>query len=235
MQLNEAKASSERLNEESGAVAAVVQALRHCGVFARPETIRVQREPFASRGARAEAFANGTRFAKERLWHVEIAFAETVRGPLVIGDGRYLGLGIMAPLQDGWRDAMAFQISPQADIAPAQAARLLHAARRALMALSRDDSGRVARLFSGHEADGRPASSGWQEHIFLAADDADRDGRIDRLIIAAPWVCDRSGERPSLADRVLLDRVVSALGEVGPAVSGSLRLEVRQRLRWAIR
>jgi CRISPR-associated protein Csb2 len=224
MQFEEAKESRERLNEQGRAAAAVVQALHHAGVSALPETIRVQREPFESRGARAETFANGTRFAKERLWHVEIEFNGPVTGPLVIGDGRYLGLGIMAPLQDAWRDTVAFQISPEAEITPAQARSLLHAVRRALMALSRDQNGQVPRVFSGHEADGRPASSGRQEHVFLAADDADEDGRIDRLIIAAPWICDRSGERPSSRDRALFDRVVSSLAEVRAGRLGVIAL-----------
>jgi CRISPR-associated protein Csb2 len=57
----------------------------------------VQREPFQSHGARAEVFAPATRFAKERLWHVAIKFAEPVQGPLVLGDGRFLGLGVLAP------------------------------------------------------------------------------------------------------------------------------------------
>ncbi len=39
-----------------------------------------------------------TRFDKHRLWHVEIAFKEPVAGSLVIGDGRFLGLGVMAPV-----------------------------------------------------------------------------------------------------------------------------------------
>jgi hypothetical protein len=47
----------------------VRQALRHAGIVAPAQTIRVQREPFESRGQRAETFASGTRFAKERLWH----------------------------------------------------------------------------------------------------------------------------------------------------------------------
>ncbi len=59
--------------------------------------IRVQREPFEANGRRVEDFAEGTRFAKHRMWHVEIEFSAQVRGPLVIGDGRFLGLGIMAP------------------------------------------------------------------------------------------------------------------------------------------
>jgi hypothetical protein len=61
--------------------------------------IRVQREPFEAKGQRAEAFAASPRIAKERLWHVEIAFVQPVHGPLLIGDGRYLGLGLMAPVR----------------------------------------------------------------------------------------------------------------------------------------
>ena len=60
------------------------------------EVIRVQREPFEVGGERVEEFAPGTRFPKERLWHVEITFTEPISGPLVIGDGRFLGLGAMA-------------------------------------------------------------------------------------------------------------------------------------------
>ncbi|GAB4122352.1 MAG: hypothetical protein Kow001_20390 [Acidobacteriota bacterium] len=62
------------------------------------ETVRVQREPFEHNGARVEPFAEGTRFDKHRLWHVEIEFREPVIGPLVLGDGRFLGLGLMAPV-----------------------------------------------------------------------------------------------------------------------------------------
>ena len=51
------------------------------------------------KGSVRKLFAPGTRFAKERLWHVEIAFAEPASGPLIIGDGRYLGLGLMAPVR----------------------------------------------------------------------------------------------------------------------------------------
>ena len=78
----EAKGGAERLREHAAAEWAVRQALRHAGIVASAQTIRVQREPFEAKGQRAEAFAPGTRFAKERLWHVEIAFAEPVPGPL---------------------------------------------------------------------------------------------------------------------------------------------------------
>ena len=75
----EAKAGTERAAEESRAGAAVVQALRHADVRTRAETIRVQREPFDRKGERVEPFAEGTRFVKERLWHVEIGFATPLR------------------------------------------------------------------------------------------------------------------------------------------------------------
>ncbi len=89
----------ERKQEQGHAAAAVCQALHHAGVRLRPEVIRVQREPFEASGERVETFAEGTRFSKHRLWHVEVEFHDGIPGPLVIGDGRFLGLGIMAPVQ----------------------------------------------------------------------------------------------------------------------------------------
>ena len=136
-----------------------------------------------------------------------------MRGPLVIGDGRYLGLGLLAPVKDSWRGVMVFTLPPETRVATSDAAALLRAVRRALMALSRNGRDTVPRLFSGHEHDGAPASSGGHEHIFLAADDANRDGRVDRLIVAAPWVCDRSGHASRRSDRALFDHVVSSLSE----------------------
>ena len=109
---------------------------------------------------------------------------------------------------------MAFTLTPETRVATSDAAALLRAVRRALMALSRDGKDTVPRLFSGHEPDGAPARSGGHEHVFLAADDAKGDGRIDRLIVAAPWVCDRSGHAPRRSDRALFDHVVSSLSEV---------------------
>lgn len=223
--LKAVKSSRERLAEEDRAAAAVVQALRHAGVAARPQIIRVQREPFEGRGARAEIFAPGTRFAKERLWHVEIAFAEAQRGPLVIGDGRYLGLGVMEPVREARQDIFVFPVPAQAKIAQCDGPAFVQAVRRALMALSRDLEGDASRLFSGHEPNGDPASSGRHEHVFLAADDNDGDGRIDRLIVTAPWVCDRAAQRETKA-RKAFEQVVSRLemvraGRLGVIALGS--------------
>jgi len=93
----EAKTGLERAKEQAKAASAVCQALRHAGVRSRVVSICLQREPFEVHGERVEAFGSDTRFPKERLWHVEIAFESPVSGPLVVGDGRFLGLGIMAP------------------------------------------------------------------------------------------------------------------------------------------
>ena len=171
---------AKRAASELKAAHAVAQALRHTGVSERVASIRVQREPFDRNGSRAEAFAVPKRFAANGLYHVEICFAQAVQGPLVIGNGRYLGLGLMAPKKDASHDVLVFSMKPETRISTADTIPLLHAVRRALMALaSKDNRGRVPRLFSGHESDGTPASSGRHEHIFLAADDTDGDGRID--------------------------------------------------------
>lgn len=180
---------AKRIKGEAKAARAVMQALRHAGVTVPAESIRVQREPFDHNGARAEDFGVPGRFAARGLHHVEIAFAQAVRGPLVIGNGRYLGLGLMAPREDIWHDVFAFALPAEVNVSDARA--LLLAVRRALMALSKEGSGRVPRLFSGHEDNGPPARSGRHEHVFLAADGVGSDGFITRFIVAAPWAADR--------------------------------------------
>ena len=214
---------AKRVAGEAKAARAVMQALRHIGVSVQVASIRVQREPFDRNGARAEEFAMPERFVTRGLHHMEIAFSQAVRGPLVIGNGRYLGLGLMAPQKDGSHDALAFSIASGANIATTDSALLLHAVRRALMALSEDKLGRVPRLFSGHEPDGAPARSGGHEHIFLATDDTDKDGRIDRLIVAAPWVCDHT-TRGSREDQACFDGVVATLTNVRAGPLGVLAL-----------
>jgi CRISPR-associated protein Csb2 len=83
-----------RLDTERAAVFDVIQALRHAGVRSRVTDIRVQREPFSIRGIRAEEF-EADRFDARRLYHVDITFDQDVSGLLSIGDGRWLGLGLM--------------------------------------------------------------------------------------------------------------------------------------------
>ena len=172
---DEAKDARERIAEEERAAEAIRRALRHARIHAPLAEARVQREPFDRKGARAEEFAADTRFPKGALWHARIVFADPVAGPILLGDGRYLGLGLMRPEgedEDPARGVTAFSIrsglSDSAD--PVVVAR---AARRAMMArvqnlLPRGE--KIPRYASGHEADGGPAADGAHRHVAVAAD-----------------------------------------------------------------
>ena len=206
-------AGSKRVAGEARAARTVLQALRHAGVTAQVTSIRVQREPFDRNGTRAEAFVAPGRFAARGLHHVEIAFAQAVRGPLVIGNGRYLGLGLMAPRKNVWHGMFAFALPAEANVHVSDAPTLLLAVRRALMALSKEESGRVPRLFSGHEDNGPPARSGGHEHVFLAADDVASGGLITRFIVVAPWAADRR-TKPWRDGRRRFDEITRRLTEL---------------------
>ncbi len=215
----EAKAGSERRAEQERAAAAVGQALRHVGVREGTHTVRVQREPFEANGRRVEGFAEGTRFEKHRLWHVEIGFSAPVQGPLTIGDGRFLGLGVMAPVIQA-RGVYAFAIESGL-VGPRDPEGLARALRRALMARVQEQlQGSLPRYFSGHEVDGSPARSSRSSHLAFAFDPA-----RTRLLVIAPHVLDR---RPSTHDEAaniaILDRALEGLRELRVGEAGVLSL-----------
>lgn len=220
---DEAKAGDERAEEQERAAASVCQALRHAGVRARVETIRVQREPFESNGARVEGFAEGTRFPKERLWHVEIRFVEPVAGPLVIGDGRFLGLGVMAPV----RTVAGFHVfAIDAGLHEnAHADDIVRALRRAVMARVQEtfdahNDKTLPPFFSGHAPDGTPAQSAEHPHLAFVFDP---DGQ--RLLVIAPHVIDRRAPTREEEDHIeTLQRALSGMHELRAGSSGLLRL-----------
>lgn len=220
----EAKGAGERLQEEEAAARAVERALRHAGIRQRPIEISVRREPWRAKGARAEAFAEGTRFSKHALWHLGVRFAEPLSGPLLIGDGRFLGLGLMRPVESD-QDVFVLQIDPETAPRTSERIAFLEAVRRALMSRAADEKGQVPPLFSGHEADGGPARSGRHEHLFLAASESDK--RLDRLLVVAPWAADRSGEkgsRESKEDRSAIAGVLTGFDHVRAGRLGLVRL-----------
>ena len=199
LQDQEAKGGKERDRENICASQAVRHALRHAGIHTPVASIRLQREPFHPKGARAEDFAEGTRFSKHGLWHVEIAFAKPVSGPIVIGNGRYLGLGLMAPVTDDGVRCAVFDIKA-AKLPVTARAEVLSALRRALMAQDRDvdKQGQVSTLFSGHESDGAPARDGRHRHVFLAADRcADEQGKyyLNYMYVIRPDHATRSDKQ----------------------------------------
>lgn len=229
----EAKDGKERAREERDAARSALDALRHAGMRAQVEGVRVQREPWRAKGERAEAFEPDKaelrqRFSKHRLWHVEIAFAEPQSGPLVIGDGRYLGLGLMEPVTDHYRDSFVFDILGPEYLRVGDEVPFLRSVRRALMALDRDHggSGGVSRLFSGHENDGSPSRKNHvHSHVFLAACAA-QGGRLARLYAFSPDKADRKAKMHPRA-RERFETVVSRLKSVRAAKFGSVELKIR--------
>ena len=216
----EAKDGVERAAEQCRAAAAVVSALRHAEVRGRAESIRVQREPFEAQGERVEAFAPGTRFGKERLWHVEITFEAPMAGPLIIGDGRFLGLGLMAPVRRS-EGVCAFVVEHGLAARP-QPAEVARSLRRAVMARVQDVLGRRTALpsfFTGHERGGSPAQSE-DPHLTFAFDPS-----TARLIVVAPHVVDRrTPTREEASALEALDASLADFRELRAGSSGKLTL-----------
>jgi CRISPR-associated protein Csb2 len=217
-----------RAQADRSVARAVAEALRHAGQNWRGVDIRVQVEPFHLKGVRADAFHPG-RFGG-RLHHVQIDFPEPVAGPLVIGDGRWLGLGVMAPVAEAPPAVHIFTIDPAEGPRVAEHEALVRALRRAVMArvneefvqarLRRGDRSRrnepLPTFFTGHISDSTPARSGQHEHLFFLADDADGDHRIDRLAVISPHVADRS----LVLDRKKFREMQSFLGLLNRALAG---------------
>lgn len=228
----EQKDATERLDEEAKARSAVRQALRHAGIDAPVESIRVQREPWEAKGARAEDFATPPRFPKERLWHVQIAFTKAVRGPLVLGDGRYLGLGLLAPVRKT-RAIFAFVLKG-AEALPGHEAPIASAARRAVMSRVQEKLGQgklLPAFFTGHEPNGAPHRPGHHAHLFYAVDLSSTPAHL--LIIAPHLVEHRRATKweheccdtleDALADFTFLRAGAAGLFDLSPLgeVSGS--------------
>jgi CRISPR-associated protein Csb2 len=217
----EAKGGAERIRENAAAESAVRQALHHAGIDAPAQAIRVQREPFEGKGRRAEAFAKETRFVKERLWHVEVAFAQAIRGPLLIGDGRYLGLGLMAPVRRT-QGIFAFAIMDGlSDLAEPLA--LARALRRAVMARVQEKMGRetLPAFFTGHAEDGTPLRPGRHEHLAFIFDTLRK-----RLLIVAPHILARRDASKAEREKYLplLEDAVAGFEELRAGAAGILVL-----------
>jgi CRISPR-associated protein Csb2 len=221
---DEGKAGRERAGEQTRAAAAVCQALRHAGVRTGAASFRVQREPFEANGARVEAFAGGTRFAKERLWHVEVAFEAPVSGPLAIGDGRFLGLGVLAPLATtAGIHVLAIESGLTGAPDPEQIAR---AFRRAVMARVQAvlDDDPLPAFFSGHEPCGAPARAPASSHLAFTFDPVH-----SRLVVVAPHALDRRDPtREEMNHLAVLDEALQGMCELRAGPVGRLVL----RRRW---
>lgn len=219
----EAKGGKERVEEQQRACHAVMQALRHAGLREKVVVMRMQREPFEAKGERAETFATDTRFSKHQLWHIELQFAGAVSGPLVLGNGRYCGLGLMAPVQQV-EGVLAFNIVDSL-VGGAEPLQLARALRRAVMSRVQNElgapEGELPLFFTGHEANGSAARRGGHSHLAFVPDLARQ-----RLLIIAPHVIEH---REPLKDERrhlnALARALAGLSELRAGGAGKLELE----------
>lgn len=220
---NDLKGGGERAREEARAVAAVHHALRHGEVRVPVVDVRVQREPFDRNGARAEDFAPGTRFASRALWHAAVTFAEPVAGPLLLGDGRFIGLGLMRP-DDPMRGVLAFTITGGL-VGSADPEIVARAARRAMMARVQRRLPRGATLpayVSGHDPDGSPVGDGGaHRHVAVVA-----DLPRGRILYLAPTRLQRGGVRWSEIDanHRQAERALEGMDDLRAGAAGRLTL-----------
>lgn len=211
---------SYRLAEEDQAIPAVYKALRHAGIAAEVASVRVQREAFDRRGTRAELFGVGTRFSRDLLWHVEIVFKQRVMGPLVLGNGRYLGLGLLRPT-DPPRGVIAFAIESGLE-GEATASLVTQAARRAMMARVQAESPRepLPAYVSGHEADGGPVRSRQHRHLAVVADLAN-----NRILYISPHKLQQNGDWKEVArDHWKAERAMDGMDILRAGKAGRLVL-----------
>ena len=216
----------QRVASQAVVAEAVQQALRHAGKSAGANIKRIQREPFEANGERAEAFAHGSRFAKERLWHVEVEFKDAVAGPVVVGDGRYLGLGLMRPLAGAERATGVYCFGIETGLsAAATEVECVRALRRATMARVQETLGRrevLPKFFTGHEPDGAASRDADHAHLAFAI-----DPHRARLFVVAPHRLQGHPPKPGeFAALKKLDTALQGLSDLRAGASGHLRLAV---------
>lgn len=215
----EAKGGPEKHREHVTAAASVVTALRHAGFSPALFSVRVQREPFDPKGVRVEPFAEGTRFNKHALWHVELEFDSPQLGPMTIGDGRFLGLGLMRPVI---KRAGVFAFSIESGlVVNADPIRLSRAFRRAVMARVRDVLGndRLPAYFTGHQEDGAPRRSEDEPHLSFQFDPINQ-----QLLILSPELLNRCRQRDSKDDDAVLESALKDFRELRSGPDGNLKI-----------
>ncbi|MFO0947029.1 MAG: type I-U CRISPR-associated protein Csb2 [Planctomycetota bacterium] len=214
----EAKNGLERRVEQERAAATLIQSLRHAEIRCHVESIRLQREPLTVNGRRAEAFAAGTRFEKERLWHALVTFKEPIAGPIVIGDGRFLGLGLLEPVKMP-SEVLAFKVVDGL-AREANPLRIARAMRLAVISRVQATLGRGSRLasyFTGHEDDGSPTTQPHLAFIF--------DSTFKRILVISPHRLQRRSLERRESDYLdTLERALEGMFELRAGSSGVLKL-----------
>ncbi len=228
-QAGDEKGAAERRMEHEVAASGIRQALRHAGYPTEVCSIRLQREPFTARGQKADDFAAEPRFSKHCLWHVLLELNDQITGPVCIGDGRFLGLGLMRPVvattDSGCVSASngIFAFTVESGLLPnADPADLARALRRAVMARVQDELGprkRLPTFFSAHYPDGTPAKSDKTPHLAFQF-----DAEANRLLVIAPQLLPRQSSREHAGHLATLDSALTDFRELRAGKAGHLRL-----------
>ena len=119
-----------------------------------------------------------------------VTFIEPVSGPVVLGDGRYLGLGLMRPIES-MTGVEVFNIEDGLTD-NAEPAIVAQAARRAMMARVQNTLALGQRLptyVSGHEVEGTPSRKGDVHRHVAVVGDLPRQ----RILYLAPTQLHRTG------------------------------------------
>ena len=78
----------------------VLKSLAHAGIMTPISEIHLQPDPIFPGAERAGCYRVPEYLSQFTKTHVLITFSEPVVGPLVLGAGRYVGLGLMAGLNE---------------------------------------------------------------------------------------------------------------------------------------
>lgn len=185
---------------------------------ARLSNVRLQREPFSARGQRADTFQSGDRFSKHSLWHARLKFTSSVAGPLVIGDGRFMGLGLFEPVEP-LEGVFAFSIESGLVKEP-NPVRLSKSLRRAVMARVQAvlASSSLPTYFSGHSSSNTPADSKTEPHLTYLFDPNEK-----RLLVLQPEIVDASIKRHARHSRSL-ELALDGFSQLLAGTDGSLQI-----------
>jgi CRISPR-associated protein Csb2 len=75
----------------------LASAISHSGIPSEIVSgITIQKAPFHRRGPATERYFRPEYLRHRGLWHVRLVFRDIVRGPLTLGAGRHVGLGLFA-------------------------------------------------------------------------------------------------------------------------------------------
>jgi CRISPR-associated protein Csb2 len=180
------RADAQRRHEEG---ILFKRALRHAGID-KIAGFRLRREPFGPYQPRADAnwrLPTSSNDA-QRVWlsgrprlHAEVTFDEARGGPLLIGDGRFLGLGLFRAVTDempGRPQIARYHVDGGTPQRVERTVFIADRLRRALMS-----GGHPPPELSGHDQDGPLRDDPAHAHAFFFPEDANGDGLIDHLTV----------------------------------------------------